>query len=106
MDVLFLVGAAVIGATVQFWRAVAIAGSQLVVGIVAVLNLALGLGIPPLALLAVYVICIGLGFATYLQGLKLAKDHPRRETCELLGASSVFGMLGVVAANLAAIAMR
>src|SRR5262245_26676150 len=106
MDVLFLVGAAVIGATVRFWRAVAIATAQLVVGIVAVLNLALALGIPPLVLVAGYVICTGLGFETYRQGLKLAKDHPRRETCELLGASSVFGMLGVAVANLAAIAAR
>jgi hypothetical protein len=45
-------------------------------------------------------------FATYLQGLRLATDHPRRETCELLGASSVFGALGVVAGIAIALAAK
>ena len=96
MDVLFLVGAAVIGTTVRFWQGVGIATVQLLVLVLAILDAVLGLGLPGVALLGVYVACTIAGFVTYLQGLKLTREHPRRETCELLGASSVFGMLGVV----------
>jgi hypothetical protein len=96
MDVLFLVGAAVIGTTVRFWRGVAIAGLQLAIVIMAILDAAFSLGLPMAALGVVYVACTVVGFVTYMQGLKLDREHPRRETCELLGAGSVFGMLGVV----------
>lgn len=97
MDVLFLVGAAVIGTTVRFWHAVAIAGVQLLMLMLMIANAFAGLGLPGVVMLGVYAACTIAGFVTYLQGLKLAKEHPRRETCELLGAGSVFGMLGVVA---------
>jgi hypothetical protein len=97
MEVLFLVGAAVIGSTVRFWHAVGIASVQLVTLVLALLNAFLGLGLPGLALLGTYFACTVVGFLMYLQGLKLDREHPRRETCELLGAASVFGMIGVAA---------
>jgi len=106
MDVLFLIGAVVIGASARFWRAVAIAGVQIVVLVISIVERIIGVTTPAVLLVgfAAYLFCIGVGFATYVQGLSLAKDHPRRETCELLGASSSFGAVGVIAGVILAFA--
>ena len=97
MDGLFSLGALVIGITKRFWAAVAVAVMHLTAVVLAIFALASrmrGLVVPSNVL---YVVAIAAAFALYLSGRKLDREHPRRETCELLGAVSMFGALQAAA---------
>jgi hypothetical protein len=94
VDLLFSVGALVIGLHVRYWTAAAIAALHLaaVVTIFVALKTGVrGLLVPSVAL---YLAATGAAIAVYVKGLRLPREHARRETCELLGAVGILGGLG------------
>jgi len=96
MEVLFSLGALIIGIRVRYWLAAGIAAVHLTAVTLAIIFIVAkreSLALPSSVL---YIAAVIAGIVIYLRGLRLSRDHARRETCELLGAVGVIGALATI----------
>lgn len=101
MEVLFAVGALVIGLRVRFWAAAAVAAVDLAAVGFTIIAFTVDRSCLVVAYLLYFVSMIA-SLAIYVRGRRLPKSHARRETCELLGAVGFFIAIGVMVGAIAA----
>jgi hypothetical protein len=101
MDILFLVGAAVIGSSKRYWAAVAAAITQLAAMTMLIVAIAQHRPLLGFGAWWWYLGAIASSFGLFLRSRWRSRTDHRRETAELLGAAALFGVLGLGLAGIA-----